>query len=314
MSRTIMWRVASVVPTLLGVTFIVFIALHLIPGNPGQILLYGTNATPADVARLDQQLGLNRPLLEQYVSYLNNLIHGNLGYSYVTSMPVRSLVMSYLPYTIALTIGGMTVALVVGISLGIVAGVRRDGIADRIAMFLAVIGTAVPYFWLALVLVMIFAVDLKLFPALGTGGLNSLILPSISLGIGYAAIIMRLLRNKIIEIIESPHVLVARGKGISNTSLITNHVVRNSISAVLAVIGLQIASMVAGAVTIEVIFGRPGLGSLLVQSISNKDIPVVQGIVLIVAVAYVILNLLVDLLQAALDPRIRKAKTLVWRK
>lgn len=307
MSRTIIWRVASVVPTLLGVTFIVFIALHLIPGNPGQILLYGTNATPADVARLDQQLGLDRPLWLQYISYLNNLIHGNLGYSYVSTMPVRSLVLSYLPYTIALTIGGMTVALVVGMSLGILAGVRRDGIADRIAMFLAVIGTAVPYFWLALLLVLIFAVDLRIFPALGTGGLNSLILPSISLGIGYAAIITRLLRNKIIEIYESPHVLVARAKGIRNVTLIANHVVRNSISAVLAVIGLQIASMVAGAVTIEVIFGRPGLGSLLVQSISNKDIPTVQGIVLIVAVAYVVLNLLVDLLQVALDPRIRKA-------
>lgn len=307
MSRTIIWRVVSVVPTLLGVTFIVFIALHLIPGNPGQILLYGTNATPADVARLDHQLGLDRPLWLQYVSYLNNLIRGNLGYSYVSSMSVRSLVTSYLPYTITLTIGGMTVALVVGISLGILAGLRRDGIADRVAMFLAVIGTAIPYFWLALLLVMIFAVDLRIFPALGTGGLNSLILPSVALGIGYAAIITRLLRNKIIEIYESPHVLVARAKGIRNVTLIANHVVRNSISAVLAVIGLQIASMVAGAVTIEVIFGRPGLGSLLVQSISNKDIPTVQGIVLIVAVAYVVLNLLVDLLQAALDPRIRKA-------
>lgn len=307
MGRVIAWRLGTILPTLLGVTFVVFLALHLIPGNPAQILLYGTTATPSDVARLDRQLGLNRPLLEQYGTYLWGLLHGNLGYSYVTNTPVASDVMAYLPDTAILTLGGMTVAIILGLPLGFLAGVRRDGLMDRLAMFLAVIGTAVPYFWLALLLVLVFAVHLRLLPAVGGGGLRGLLLPSLSLGIGYAAVLTRLLRNKTIEVAETPYVLVARAKGISPRTVLLRHVVRNTISSVLSVVALQIASMIAGAVTIEIVFGRPGLGSLLLQSITDKDIPVVQGICLIIGIAYVLLNLGADILELWLDPRIRSA-------
>jgi ABC-type dipeptide/oligopeptide/nickel transport system permease component len=296
-----------VVPVLFGITVLVFSILHLIPGNPAQILLFGSNATPQQVANLDKQLGLSGSIFSQYGNYLVQLLHGNLGYSYSSNQTVVAEISSQLPYTVNLALGGLVVALGVGIPLGIVAGVRPGGVTDKVATGVAVLGVAIPYFWLAILLVLLFAVKLRVLPALGTGSVKALILPSIALGWGFAAIIARLLRNNLIEVYERPFMIVARAKGLSEWRLLWQHAMRNAVGSTVTIVGLQFGYLLAGAVAIEVIFGRPGLGAFLVARIQEKDIPSIQGVVLLVAVVYLVVNLLVDVAHGLLDPRIRRS-------
>jgi len=302
----ILRRLAIMVPVLVGVTIVVFSILHLIPGNPAQILLRAGNPTPQQIRNLDRQLGLDGSLPSQYLRYVGQLIRGNLGYSYVSERTVASLILSQLPYTLTLTVAALAVALLLGIPLGAVAGTRPGGAADRVATGIAVLATAVPYFWLAILLILLFAVVMHLLPALGVGSPEAIILPAVSLGVGFAAVIVRLLRNNLIEIYQEPFMLVARSKGLSETRLLVSHAMRNAIASTVTIVGLQFGYLLAGAVTTEVIFGRPGLGSLLVSSIQEKDIPTVQGIVLLVAVTYLMVNLAVDIIHGLLDPRVRR--------
>jgi ABC-type dipeptide/oligopeptide/nickel transport system permease component len=306
-TQFILRRLLMVVPVLFGITVLVFSILHLIPGNPAQILLFGSNATPQQVANLDKQLGLTGSIFSQYGNYLVQLLHGNLGYSYSSNQTVVAEISSQLPYTVNLALGGLVVALGVGIPLGIVAGVRPGGITDKVATGVAVLGVAIPYFWLAILLVLLFAVKLRILPALGTGSVKALILPSIALGWGFAAIIARLLRNNLIEVYERPFMIVARAKGLSEWRLLWQHAMRNAVGSTVTIVGLQFGYLLAGAVAIEVIFGRPGLGAFLVARIQQKDVPSIQGVVLFVAVVYLIANLLVDVIHALLDPRIRRS-------
>jgi peptide/nickel transport system permease protein len=306
-TQFILRRLLMVVPVLLGITVLVFSMLHLIPGNPAQILLFGSSPTPQQVANLDKQLGLSGSIFSQYGNYLVQLLHGNLGYSYSSNQTVVAEISSQLPYTINLAIGGLVVALGVGIPLGIVAGVRPGGITDKVATGVAVLGVAIPYFWLAILLVLLFAVKLRVLPALGTGSVKALILPSIALGWGFAAIIARLLRNNLIEVYDRPFMIVARAKGLSEWRLLWQHAMRNAVGSTVTIVGLQFGYLLAGAVAIEVIFGRPGLGAFLVARIQEKDIPSIQGVVLLVAVVYLVVNLLVDVAHGLLDPRIRRS-------
>ncbi|HMG63975.1 MAG TPA: ABC transporter permease [Streptosporangiaceae bacterium] len=307
MTQFILRRLLMVVPVLFGITVLVFSILHLIPGNPAQILLFGSNATPQQVANLDKQLGLTGSIYSQYGNYLVQLLHGNLGYSYSSNQTVVAEISSQLPYTINLALGGLVVALGLGIPLGIVAGVRPGGITDKVATGVAVLGVAIPYFWLAILLVLLFAVKLRVLPALGTGSVKALILPSIALGWGFAAIIARLLRNNLIEVYDRPFMIVARAKGLSEWRLLWQHAMRNAVGSTVTIVGLQFGYLLAGAVAIEVIFGRPGLGAFLVARIQEKDIPSIQGVVLLVAVVYLVVNLLVDVAHGLLDPRIRRS-------
>jgi peptide/nickel transport system permease protein len=306
-TQFILRRLLMVVPVLFGITVLVFSILHLIPGNPAQILLFGSNATPQQVANLDKQLGLSGSIYSQYGNYLVQLLHGNLGYSYSSNQTVVAEISSQLPYTINLALGGLVVALGLGIPLGIVAGVRPGGITDKVATGVAVLGVAIPYFWLAILLVLLFAVKLRVLPALGTGSVKALILPSIALGWGFAAIIARLLRNNLIEVYDRPFMIVARAKGLSEWRLLWQHAMRNAVGSTVTIVGLQFGYLLAGAVAIEVIFGRPGLGAFLVARIQEKDIPSIQGVVLLVAVVYLVVNLLVDVAHGLLDPRIRRS-------
>jgi peptide/nickel transport system permease protein len=306
-TQFILRRLLMVVPVLFGITVLVFSILHLIPGNPAQILLFGSSPTPQQIANLDQQLGLSGSVFSQYGNYLVQLLHGNLGYSYSSNQTVVAEISSQLPYTINLALGGLVVALGVGIPLGIIAGVRPGGITDKVATGVAVLGVAIPYFWLAILLVLLFAVKLRVLPALGTGSVKALILPSIALGWGFAAIIARLLRNNLIEVYERPFMIVARAKGLSEWRLLWQHAMRNAVSSTVTIVGLQFGYLLAGAVAIEVIFGRPGLGAFLVARIQEKDIPSIQGVVLLVAVVYLVVNLLVDVAHGLLDPRIRRS-------
>lgn len=299
-------RLLVTLPVLLGITLLVFSILHVIPGNPAQILLFGSSPTPQQISNLDHQLGLNGSFFAQYWHYLVQLVHGNLGYSYSSQQTVAAEVGSQLPYTINLSLAALAVALGVGVPLGIIAGIRPGGVVDKVATGVAVLGVAIPYFWLAILLVLVFAVRLRWLPALGTGSADALILPAVALGWGFAAIIARLLRNNIIEVYERPFMLVARAKGFSEWQLLWRHAMRNAVASTVTIVGLQIGYLLAGAVAIEVIFGRPGIGSFLVARIQEKDVPSIQGVVLLVAVAYLVVNLLVDITHGLLDPRIRQ--------
>jgi peptide/nickel transport system permease protein len=303
-------RLLAALPVLIGVTFLVFAMLRLIPGDPAQILLFGSSPTPARVAELRTTLGLDRPFFLQYALYLGRVLTGDLGYSYVSNASVGSEIMQRVPYTLNLTGFAMLVALLVGIPTGMAAGLRPGSAVDRLATGASVLGLAVPSFWLAQLLVLLFAVKLGLLPALGVGGSVALVLPALSLGLGFAAIITRMLRSSLIEVYQQPYMLVARAKGLSSWRMLTRHALRNAASSVVTIVGLQIGNLIAGAIAIEVIFGRPGLGSYLVARIQQKDIPSIQGIVLFVAIVYLLVNMLVDLTHATLDPRIRQG----WRR
>lgn len=309
LATLVLRRLVLAIPVLLGVSIITFASLHLIPGNPAQTLLFGTDATPQQVQALTRQLGLNRPVTVQYFHYLGQLLHGNLGQSYINQVPVASEIAQRLPSTIELAFAALVVALVIGVPAGLLAGTRPGTWLDRVATSGAVLGVAIPYFWLALLLVLIFSVDLGLVPSLGVGGFESLILPAIALGWGFAAMIARLLRAGLVDVYTQPYVVAARARGLSEPRILATTVLRNASGPMVAALGLQIGQLLAGAVAIEVIFGRTGMGSLLYNAISGKDIPTVQGGVLFLAVVYVALNLIVDVLKAIIDPRTRRVGT-----
>jgi ABC-type dipeptide/oligopeptide/nickel transport system permease component len=309
MARFVLGRVLLAVPVLLGVTFVSFMIIHLIPGNPAQAMLFGSNPTPQQVHNLEKQLGLNDPLYVQYLHYMSGLLHGNLGTSFITGRTVASQIISRAPSTFALSAAAMLVAIVIGIPLGIVGGVAANSIWDRLGRLVSVGGVAIPYFWLALIISLFFAVRLHWFPAVGTAGWKSMVLPALALGWGYAAILTRLLRSRLIEEYHSEYISTARAKGAGGARVLFNHALRNAAIPTVTMLGLQIGNILTGAAVIEVIFGRPGLGSFLVSSISAKDIPVVQGTVLFIGLVYVLINLVVDLLVGVIDPRTRKQAT-----
>ena len=299
-------RLLQAIPVLLGVSILVFLVLYLIPGDPAQILLFGSSPTPHQVEQLRQQLGLDQPLPKQFVDFLGRVIHGDLGQSYVTGQSVASEIWSNVGATFALTFAAMGVGVLIGVPVGIVSGVRPGSWLDRVGTAFVVLGTAVPFFWLAIVLILIFAVNLGWFPSLGTGSPQAIVLPAVALGWNLAAIIARLLRNSLVDIYLQPYIRVARAKGLSGRAILVRHALKNALIPVVTILGLQFGNLLAGAVVIEVIFGRNGIGSYLVQAITAKDIPAVQGVVLFIAVLYIIVNLLVELVYGFLDPRIRR--------
>ncbi len=309
MVRLLARRVAIAVPVLFGVTVLVFLILHLIPGDPAQILLFGSRPTPAQVVQLRTQLGLDQPLPVQYVHYLGRLLRGDLGTSFITGRPIAEEIAARFPDTLQLTLAAMFVAVLIGVPVGIVGGLRPGSMADRLAGGFSILGVAVPYFWFALVLVLIFAVNLHVFPSLGEGSPQSIVLPAVSLGWGLSAVIARLLRNNLVEIYRQPYMQVARAKGLSERMMLYKHALKNALIPVVTILGLQFGNVLSGAVVVEVIFGRPGIGSYLVQAIQAKDIPAVQSVVLFIAVIYILINLLVDLAYGVLDPRIRLSWT-----
>ncbi len=307
MARFIGRRVLVAVPVLIGVVILVFLILRLIPGDPAQILLLGTNSSPERVEQVRHQLGLDQSWPVQFGVYAWGLLHGDLGFSYVSHASVASEIAARLPSTVELAASALFVALVVGIPTGVIGGVKPGTIADKVATAFSVLGLAVPYFWLAELLILLFAVNLHWLPALGVGGPNAIVLPALSLGLGFAAIITRMLRSALIDVYQQPYIIVARAKGLSTWQVLTQHAFRNAASSVTTIIGLQIGNLLAGAVATEVIFGRPGIGNYLVSQIQLKDIPSIQGIVLFIAVAYIVINILVDVGHGLLDPRVRKA-------
>jgi peptide/nickel transport system permease protein len=304
MLRFVGQRLVATVIVLFGVSVLVFLILYLIPGDPAQTLLFGTSATPQQVTQLRHQLGLDRPLVVQYGDYLGHVLRGDLGTSFVTHRQVASEIGSQFPSTLRLAAAGMFVALIVGLPTGILAAVRRGTWVDILASGVSVMGVAIPNFWLAVLMTLLFSVKLNWFPVLGQGSLRAIILPAIALGWGFAAIITRLVRASMIEVMSQPYVTTARAKGLRERVVILGHALKNAMIPVLTILGLQVANLLSGAVVVESIFARQGIGSLAVRGILAKDIPMIQGIVLFVAAIYVVINLLVDIGYALIDPRI----------
>jgi ABC-type dipeptide/oligopeptide/nickel transport system permease component len=297
-------RLALTAPVLLGVATLVFSLIHLIPGDPAQAML-GATAADADVAQLRRQLGLDRPLIVQYVSFLQGLLRADLGTSLRTGAPVTGELLGRMPATLELAAAAMLVALAVSLPLGILAAVRRGGVVDHLAMTASLAGVCLPNFWLGPLLAIIFAVELGWLPVSGRGSMDHLVLPALSLGAALAAVLARMTRASLVEELREPYVAAARARGVSPARAVLAHAFRNSLIPVVTVIGLQFGAVLTGAVITETIFAWPGIGRLLIQSIGFRDYPMVQGCILLIAITYAAMILLADLLYVALDPRIR---------
>ena len=304
MLRFLARRFALTIPVLLGVATLVFSLIHLIPGDPAQAML-GEAAAPQDVEELRRRLGLDRPLAEQYATFLGGLVRGDLGTSLRTSQPVTAMIVERLPATFELAAAAMLFAILVAMPLGIAAAVGRGTAVDHGAMTLALMGISIPNFWLGPLLAIVFAVELGWLPVSGRGTLAHLVLPAISLGAALAAILARMTRATLLEELREQYVQAARARGASRVRAVLRHAFRNSLIPVVTLIGLQFGAVLTGAVITETIFAWPGIGRLLIQSISFRDYPLVQGCILLIAVTYVGVNLLTDLVYGVLDPRIR---------
>jgi peptide/nickel transport system permease protein len=299
-------RALWTLPILWGVASLVFLLVHLVPGDPVDLLL-GERALAVDRAQLRAQLGLDRPLGEQYATYLGHVLTGNLGVSLQSREPVAQRIAARYPATVELMLGALVVALAVAFPLGMTAAVNRGRWADHAASAFAVLGVAMPSFWLGPMLVLVFAIWLDWLPVDGREGWSSLVLPAITLGVALAALLSRLLRAGLVHVLRDDYIRTARAKGVRERGVLWRHALRNALIPVVTVLGLQIGVLLSGAIITESIFDWPGLGSLLLEGIRQRDYPLVQGCVLAISTTYVLVNLATDLAYGWFDPRIRSA-------
>jgi peptide/nickel transport system permease protein len=303
--RYISARLLATVPVVFGVTLTVFSMLYLIPGDPVKMMLSEFVTSPQQIARMRAQLHLNEPFAQQYARFVWNAARGNLGESIRDRRPVTDEVMELFPSTVQLALTALALSAALGVGLGVVAAIRQNSWTDVGVMMLARLGVSMPSFWLGLLLIFAFSLRLGLLPATGGGGLDHLVMPAFALGAGSAAITAALTRSSMLEVLRMDYMTTARAKGLAGASVVLRHGLANALIPIVTIFGLQAGQLLAGTVIIETVFGRPGIGRLLINAILNKDFPLVQGIVLFVAIAYVFINLLVDLVYAAVDPRIR---------
>jgi peptide/nickel transport system permease protein len=303
--KLIRQRLLDFVPVILIMSLAIFGLLYMLPGDPASAMIAGSGAPAELIENLRRQLGLDQPAYVQYWRFISRAITGDLGRSITSRRPVVDLIMDVAPQTIELAVAAMSLALAIGIPLGVLAAVYRNTWVDRIAMLVSIAGVSVPQFWLALLLLFFFSFQLGWVPATGVGGFRRLILPAIVLGYGAASVFARMVRSSMLEVLSQDYITAARGRGVNRFSLITRHALRNAIVPVVTVIGLQVGWLLGGAVITETVFARPGIGRLLVQAIGNKDFPVVQGVILMITVSYLLINLVTDILYGVLDPRIR---------
>jgi peptide/nickel transport system permease protein len=297
-------RILALVPVALGVATLTFAIIHLVPGDPVTAML-GETAAPADIVGMRRQLGLDRPLLEQYVAYLGGLAIGDLGESISYRKPVVHLIAERFPATIELAAAGMLVALLLAFPLGLVAGANPGGAGDLGAMGFAIVGISVPHIYLGPLLMILFSLDLRWLPLTGRGGLAHLVLPAVTLGTALAAILARMLRQSLIRVRESDYMRTALSKGLSARAALFRHGLKNALTSVVTIIGLQMGALLSGTLIIEMIFSWPGIGRLLITAIGARDYPVVEGCVLTFAMIYVVVNMATDLVYAMIDPRVR---------
>ena len=297
-------RVLMLIPVLIGVSLIVFTLMQLSPGDPAMIIL-GAQAAPEDIAILRESMGLNDPLIVQFFRFLFGMFTLDFGTSYKDGMPVLTKLLEALPYTAQLTFSAVLLALIVGIPAGIISATKQYSAFARVATVAALIGFSTPNFWLSIMLILVFSVNLQWLPVSGTGSILHLVLPSIALGLQSAAVFTRMTRSSMLEVLNMDYIRTARAKGLSERVVILKHALKNALIPVITVVGLQIGLLFGGAILTETVFAWPGVGRLMIDSIRAKDTPVVQGGVIFTASIFVFINLLVDILYAYVDPRVK---------
>ena len=307
-------RLLAAIPVLFGLTIIVFVIMSMIPGDPATAIL-GSYATPENVEKLNRDLGLDKPMVQQYFIWIGNLLHGDLGRSYSLNRPVLDEVLERFWATMILAGTALVICSILGLIAGVISAVRQFGLADKIITFVVLIGISAPSFWLGLILILLFAVKIKLFPVSGMyaiyggGGpldlLHHLFLPAMTLAVVATGVIARLTRTAMLEVLRQDYIRTARAKGLSESKVIYKHAFKAALVSVIPVIGIQAGFVLGGAVYIETVFQWPGIGSMLVTAISTRDLLLVQGGVLVVAAAYVLFNLAADVVQTIIDPRLR---------
>lgn len=311
MGKYIIRRLFDLLPTVFVVAVIVFIITRLIPGNPAAVML-GPTASVEDIEKLTTQLGLDQPLYKQFLDYLLGLLQGDFGTSLSYNQPVVQLIMERFPNTVILALAALVIALLIGIPAGMISAARQNSALDYGVMLVSLLGVSMPIFWLGVMLVLFFSVNLGWFPATGMGTLNDgfvsyvkhLILPSITLATIPMATFARITRSSMLEVISKEYIKTARAKGVAEFWVISKHVLKNALTPILTVLGMQISMLLGGAVLTETIFSWPGMGRLIVDAIDKRDFVVVQGTVLFIAIIFVLVNLLVDILYKVVNPRV----------
>jgi peptide/nickel transport system permease protein len=305
--RYLLQRFLLLLPTLFGALTLVFFLIHLVPGDPVEVML-GETASAADKDELRRSLALDQPLTVQYRSFLTGLLRGDLGRSLYEQSGVADLIRRRLPATIELTLCAMIIAVMISFPLAILAAIKKGSGIDRGALLFSLLGLSLPNFWLGPLLMIVFSIQLGWTPVSGRGGLAHLLLPSITLGMGMAAILTRILRGSLLQVIHEDYVRTARAKGISEKQVWLKHTLRNALLSVVTIMSLQFGSLLAGSIITETVFSWPGIGRLTVQAIQTRDYPLVQGCVLVIAVSYLLVNLLTDIFYRLVDPRVTYGK------
>jgi ABC-type dipeptide/oligopeptide/nickel transport system permease component len=304
MTRYVIRRLFQAVPTIILVTIVVFLMLHLTPGDPAQVFLGDQHSTPEMLENVREQMGLNRPLHIQYLDYMWRALQGDLGRSLQNNIPVATQIMLRLPWTIELAVMAMFLTMFLGIGLGIVAALRHNTFVDTLAMTLALIGISLPVYWSSILLIILFAVNLQILPAIGQGGIERLIMPAFALALVSAGSLARMVRSSMLEVLNQDYVLTARSKGLSERVVVGRHTLRNALIPVVTILGLTFGNLLGGAVITETIFARLGIGQMYVEAVLQKDFTLVQGTTLFISLSYVLINILIDVLYVVIDPRI----------
>ena len=304
MSKYIFKRLVMLIPVLIGVTFMVFMILNLSPGDVATMIA-GEGADAETIEAIRHEYGLDRPLLVQYGSYMWDLLHGDMGRSYINNRDVFTSIMEVFPNTAKLAFWALVVSIAIALPIGIISAIRQYSIFDNIGMIIALLGVSMPGFWLGLMLIMAFSLYLGILPSGGMSGWQSYILPAVTMGAGNAALVTRMTRSSMLEVIRQDYIRTAQAKGVPRKTVIIKHALRNSLIPVVTVVGLQFGTMLGGATITETVFSWPGIGRLIVNAIQSKDTPLVMGGVIMLTITFTIMNLLVDLLYAFIDPRIK---------
>lgn len=304
MARFLLKRLLLAVPVVVGISVITFVLLYYLPADPARMYA-GPNATVETVNRIRHQMGLDQPVWVQYGRFVARAVQGDLGYSYRLQMPVTRAIAARFPYTLELTVGGILVELLIGLTSGIAAALRRGSWVDSASMLLALLGVAAPPFWLGLMFLYLLAYKAGLFPLGGVGGLSHLVLPALTAGLGGAAWYARMSRSSTLDILQADYVRTARAKGLPGYRVLFKHVLRNAMNPIVTMAGMDIPWFISGVVLVEIVFGWPGVGRLAVDAVQTADIPLIMGTVIFTALMVVVSSVLIDLAQAWLDPRVR---------
>lgn len=313
--KVIISRILSSIPVLFIVSIMVFMMLQLLPGDPATVIL-GQEATPEAIEEMREKLGLNKPLLEQYLNWISNVLQGNLGESLIDGTSVNTLILQRLPATIELIIGSFLVALLIALPAGILSAARPNSYVDNICTFIAMLGMSIPHFWLGMMCIIFFAVKLGILPASGyvpftedpLNNLRAIVLPVFATGFRQSAVLMRMVRSSMLEVLQSDYIRTAYAKGFSRSAVLLGHALKNALIPVITSSGIMLAGLLGGLVITESIFNIPGYGKLIIESVFNRDFITVQSTILVSAVLVVIINIIVDILYAFVDPRIKLSK------